>query len=750
MADQKGPTQAKWQERAWSFYDQIGPIQFAYNQSADAASRVRLFVAVQPPDGFDEPIPIQDAVDDAVPGVTQSLADASTMLFDRIRSAEGSRREIQREAVLNLKVPGEFVLLGEEVGVGQEEWTVVNIAALEWRQTTAEYGVWVLKSSPSDRKGRELDPATTNLVRIWRRHGAWPQVATSNVRAILDDCEELLRLKAGNRAIATSRIVNTGITYISNDLDLAIGAAGDRPTGFTDDATAEDPFLNDWGEMWMQGVRTPDSAAAVVPGVVRGDGGIGSADGEKIKHISFERPLTEDALRRLQECTLAIARGLDAPPEYVLGLGDTTTYATGRQISRNSYIDHLDPTVLLYADGMAAGHIRPGLAEMGFTAEQVNMVMVWRDPASLFFDPDRPKLAIEVAKLGAISDGALRDATGFGDDDAPEPGEEPPAPMLPAADEGTPETNPNAEGAAIDTTSRLVITASADPLERIAIRLGRIDRSLFDRLLALGDKALVNALNVAGAKLRSQASARTSPYRDLVKRGMAAHEVAAALGPDRIVALAGDPGSLMGGAFDRWEDDFDQIVGRHQRDARNAVLADTGFDGSDAALRQDDDRSKAWVVFLAALTAVASDRLLNPTAPEPATGEFDPTLAVPGGVVRAAVAMAGGAPTSQTATGGLVDAAGQPATGMTNGPTMRDLVREALAAEFQGYLWTWGGAARPFDPHVNLDGAFFTGYDDPILFYDDWPANGGPLFPGDHDGCTCSAHTAKLVPAGEG
>ena len=62
----------------------------------------------------------------------------------------------------------------------------------------------------------------------------------------------------------------------------------------------------------------------------------------------------------------------------------------------------------------------------------------------------------------------------------------------------------------------------------------------------------------------------------------------------------------------------------------------------------------------------------------------------------------------------------------------------AAGAATVAYQWSWGGGANAFEPHADLDGGLFDGPEDPALQYDDWPADGGYLAPGDHDGCSCS------------
>lgn len=724
---------SKWQDAAWAYNDEIGFMKSTNNQVADASGRVRTFPAIAPGPGLD-PIPLDEAVGE-VEGVTPGFAGDAEAVYSRIRNESGTIRELQRRAVLNLNVPGDAVLIGEEADTG-ETWQLHSSSALDWRA-----GQWWVRTGPSDRTGRELDPDRTNIVHVMRPHGQWPDVPDSNMRGLLGACELLTALTRGDLAVAQSRIANAGILFVSNDLEVP----GLDASEYDGDS---DYFTETLGEGMMQAIRDPASADAIVPLIVRADGPLG----DSIAQVKFDRPMTEETLRKVDATILYIARGLYAPPEWTLGIGDSTTYATARVVDREGYLRYLDPTMMEWCAGLTTGWLRPALTDMGYTPTNspVADVVVWRDPSSILAraeptvakDKGTELLLARVATINEVRSEYGWTPTDDGDrtlTDAEAAGLRRSAPGAPqdAPDE---QTNPNAGD------PDLSLTASVAPEDRAAQRLGHIDRVLFDRLMALADKALGNTLNIAGSRLRARASASTSPFRDLVKRGMAAHDVAAALGPDRIAILAGgDTQPLFDGTLDRYRDDFDTIVSRAQDQSRETVLALGEWDDAETRDRQAHDRRTAWTVFVASLLALASGRLLSPTVVVPDLGEWDGTLAVPGGLARRTAAAAGGQIVADSASGGLATPTGAPATGVGTGPTIRDLLRQALRAEFQGWVWLHGDPERPFEPHADLDGEPFQNWEDPVLANTEgWPSVEF-YRPGDHDGCTCTHAPASIT-----
>jgi hypothetical protein len=90
--------QQPWQQRALSYYDQIGEIRFASQFYAKLLSRVRFYPARQLDDGTTEPISEGPPVD----------------ILHRIHDPGGGRSRLQYDYGRMMFVTGEGVLFGQE------------------------------------------------------------------------------------------------------------------------------------------------------------------------------------------------------------------------------------------------------------------------------------------------------------------------------------------------------------------------------------------------------------------------------------------------------------------------------------------------------------------------------------------------------------------------------------------------------------------------------------------------------------
>ena len=126
-------------------------------------------------------------------------------------------------------------------------------------------------------------------------------------------------------------------------------------------------------------------------------------------------------------------------------------------------------------------------------------------------------------------------------------------------------------------------------------------------------------------------------------------------------------------------------------------------------------------------------------------GEYDPTVIVPPGTIRDAVAVAGGRGTASSpvpaGAPGATPPAGTPAPGgIATGDLVLDTFRQSLGLFPIGYRWNYGDPSdrqTPFEPHEALDGYTFASWDDEGLANPEaWPDE--PYYrPSDHSYCRC-------------
>lgn len=277
-------------------------------------------------------------------------------------------------------------------------------------------------------------------------------------------------------------------------------------------------------------------------------------------------------------------------------------------------------------------------------------------------------------------------------------------------------------------------------------RLMTIDRELRARLVAAADVAVTAALKRAGNRLRSKAKVPNATLS-----GVDALHVGATLGAGVVRASGVSDEELIGAdAYDELERQFLAWGAQAQGAAVDIVNDVVGISSSDRIalqLRQSTGLAESWTWLRDQLHELAVQKIYNPDPHAPDVGEFDPTSKVPTGLIRQALARAGGA-------NGLTEIGTNPYVALNNDDPLGGIgtgqdIMGALSdggALVEAYEWVYGDAyrAHPFEDHEALDGEVFADFQSDVLAAGDWV---GPYyFPGDHDGCVCDIAPAIVAP----
>ena len=469
------------------------------------------------------------------------------------------------------------------------------------------------------------------------------------------------------------------------------------------------------------------------------------------------------------------------------------TFYTGNSawlVDEQTFRTHIAPAAQLFVNAVTEQLVWPSLQAAGIPVDE--RLVVGFDPSDLVGHPDRKENAKDGHSALVISDEAYRRALGFAEDDAPDGDEvarrvalrlnnvelypiaagrpvspsnllEPvsvptPTPVaLPPAN-GPTDASPDEPGAVTTgPPARPGLTASAaeDAIE-FGVLLGKLDRALFDRMETACTAAMDRALERAGARLRSRL-ARIEGVKEMVA-GAPAREVGTLVGRD-VVAAAGiaDEDLVDDAEFEELAALLLLLSGRAHDRVRARLRSEFGLSEVELeamAERQAQDRNIAATFLVSAMVGLAAGALFGGKPSAPTLGEFDPSSRVPSGVVRSALAVAGGGPptVNVSATGTVTVVAPLPvgapsadgivptnAPGLAvEGPTTREFAGQVGLVE-TGFLWDYGDEMRQtFEPHFELDGQEFAGPEDSALSNpDDFPA-AAFYAPGDHDGCRCT------------
>jgi hypothetical protein len=163
-----------------------------------------------------------------------------------------------------------------------------------------------------------------------------------------------------------------------------------------------------------------------------------------------------------------------------------------------------------------------------------------------------------------------------------------------------------------------------------------------------------------------------------------------------------------------------------------------------------DNLTKGWETLKNSMDAIGAAYVSNPNpniSDDEAIANLNPDSLVPTGIIRTALAVAGGAALSAFAmqafkgdTGPAVPTVpdGSVSGGIATGQTITDALADA-GTTTDNYEWVHGPSNVPCPAHEDLDGQEFASFtDDALANNGEWP-DVPFYYPGDHDGCLCDA-----------
>jgi hypothetical protein len=410
-------SEIQWQRRAWEYFDVIAEIKYAFGLLGNVTGRARLYPAFVV-DPHQPPVQLQNLVDDGT--LTQEFVDACKDALNRVISTTGSQTTLLRDAALNLCVAGEcyLVQIPERIGSGEPEtWDIRSVDEV----VVAPDGKVRIKSRSDSRQQDMIDlPDSAFVGRIWRSHPRYSQQADSSMIGVLQPCEDLLLFSHAARATAHSRL-NAGAMFIPDGLSAAAMPAEPDPSlvGEPEPPPEEhDEFEEELIAAMTTPISDPDSAAAVVPLLIRGPAELG----EKIKLFNFERSFDPALAERSDRALDRIMQGIDVPKDIVTGLANVK-YSNAVAIDKSLYKAHVEPLLMMICDALTMVYFRQVLTAMGQPEDLVRKSTIWYDPADIVIQSDPETLADEGFDRNLVSAAAWRRAHGFSEDDKPD-GEE--------------------------------------------------------------------------------------------------------------------------------------------------------------------------------------------------------------------------------------------------------------------------------------------------------------------------------------
>ena len=417
-----------WQAEAWAAYDEVGEERFLASTLAGRLSQARLYVQHKPATGP------HSALRDDETDATDTAPAASASLAEAVLAALGASQQdlgqmLQRLAT-NLFVAGEGWLVGvprhviDEASPSPSPAPVVtapspdpSLSDLVWRVLA----VTEVSSVGADGRTVRLNLGTDGsapvevsadevyMVRVWRPHPARYWEADSPTRACLPILRELIGLTRHISAQIDSRLAGAGILVVPSSASAALASDAADSSAYG----APDPFVAALMDSMLRPIENRDDASAVVPLVVT----VPDEAADKMSHLTFSSALDAGARDLRDEAIRRLALAQDAPPELLLGSGAMNHW--GAWLTREDTVTtHIEPVLALICDALTSQYLRPVLLSAGLSEEEVRTLSVGYDVSALVARPNRSEEALNLHRAGAVSDEALREASGFDDSDA--------------------------------------------------------------------------------------------------------------------------------------------------------------------------------------------------------------------------------------------------------------------------------------------------------------------------------------------
>ena len=611
----------QWQTDAWLYRETVAEMRFAGDFVANTLGRLRVFAAENRPRG-QEPIPLeanskrgQNA--DGL-GVDERTIQATLAAVDALNINQHGSTLLGRFGE-NLEYAGECYLLGRSDVDGETSWSIRSVSEVNVTQGGAH-----LVEPGGGAAMEKLDPASTDLLRLWTPHPRyydWPDAA---VASLLDVLEGMTLLGKRGRAHDRSRISSGKALYVP--LEFSMVRPGSAPVsadlaGVDDDGSA-DPFMESLVDYMTVAISDESDPSAVAPMIIRGPAMIGDRPAaEVLRTVDLHGEDPKNLDDRYEALVMRFARGINLAPERVKGIGESTTQWSAVSVTADEIKTSVEPRAERMCDALTAAYLRPALRAMGVPPEQRRKVCLWFDPSELVQNPNRADDAKAAHTAGAMSDAALLRHLGFDDGDAPQalevlrrsvsrerlaatsvplltkiltgqmptpedvqalmpqrPGERPiidatpkpgqpgPGPIARPDITAPPPVGERTQPAAVPAG---VTAAAAPKLENWRIdrdlgrRLTQVDRDLTTRLLAHAEATVGRAVEKAANHIRGKA--QKNPVRAAAfPPGVDPHAALLAAGPRKARELADgtDAATLLDGAFASLETLFYAEVAR--------------------------------------------------------------------------------------------------------------------------------------------------------------------------------------------
>lgn len=377
-----------WQREAWRLFDLIGELRFSATRYGNSVARARLYIAEVDKMGM----PGKEVTDPDIQMIAATMFGGPTERVEAIKTM----------SVADF-VAGECYVVAEDAANAKEDiWYVVSPAQIRTTSDGVEVtrpervggGKKLLKLGTGDNDGKDL------LIRHLNPHPRFSNVADSPTRSALPVLREIEQLAKLTFSQIDSRLISAGLLFLPKNLSF--------PRKDADGNTVQGN-IKDLGDMILEAASASltgaGSAAALVP--ILADIPEGSA--KDIVHMRFDTPLTAEIEKKIEQAIRRLGISLDMNPEVLTGLGQMNHWSAWA-VTEDEINTHVTPMLSRLVNTLTVGYVQPALVALGKDPE---LYTLWFDTGPLAVRPNRLEDALELYRLGVISDDELRAAGAF-------------------------------------------------------------------------------------------------------------------------------------------------------------------------------------------------------------------------------------------------------------------------------------------------------------------------------------------------
>lgn len=396
--DFKFGTQA-WQTEVWRHFDICGELKSPARAIASMASRCVVHIV--------------EIDENGLPGKPATDAKYAKLSAEMMGGAD-ERPELLYLAALNEWLVGEeYTYIETPKGSETDRWMVLSGTQIKKAgadpklefERPLKYGggkieYWIPEGKDKGKDAARLRLNTGLLIRTWTPHGQLPDHADAGTRSVISVLNLIEQYNKRSSAQNDSRLAGAGVLFLPDSFDFPLG----------DHKNPEDAFEATLGDAMGTTLRDHANARSLVPIMAT----VEAEDIDKIKWLTFETPLDEQTLARLDQCIRRLALGLDMPPELLLGTGDLNHWNAWMS-EASTHKGFIAPLLQRICHGLTEGWLqRVDPASHG-------RYMVWFDMSPLTVQPNRQQDALAMYDRGLINAEATRRAGGWSEDDANTP-----------------------------------------------------------------------------------------------------------------------------------------------------------------------------------------------------------------------------------------------------------------------------------------------------------------------------------------